>query len=137
VGFGWGSDATAETAARLSQLAPASGHRARWIYEYDLGDGWRHEVLFEGYPDKDSRRIYPVCLQGELACPPESVGGPWGYASFLESLQESGPGHFENHPNRETVFDPEAFDLEKATRRMRAANQKTPPSGGFIPHSVH
>ncbi len=32
----------------LSKLIPKSGRKPRWIYEYDFGDGWRHEVLFEG-----------------------------------------------------------------------------------------
>ena len=32
----------------LSQLLPKSGKRTRWIYEYDFGDGWRHQVQFEG-----------------------------------------------------------------------------------------
>ena len=36
------------TTTRLSDILPASGKRSRFEYEYDFGDGWQHEVLFEG-----------------------------------------------------------------------------------------
>jgi hypothetical protein len=33
------------TTTKLSAILPKSGRRFRFEYEYDLGDGWRHEVL--------------------------------------------------------------------------------------------
>ena len=36
------------TRTMLSDILPESGQRFRFEYEYDFGDGWRHEVLFEG-----------------------------------------------------------------------------------------
>jgi Plasmid pRiA4b ORF-3-like protein len=32
----------------MSAILPGSGQRLRFGYEYDFGDGWHHEVLFEG-----------------------------------------------------------------------------------------
>ena len=49
-----------ETDVLLSKLLPKSSRKARWIYEYDFGDGWRHEVLFEGFPPADPKAKYPA-----------------------------------------------------------------------------
>jgi len=73
-------DVEDETVVLLSKLLPKSSRKARWIYEYDFGDGWRHEVLFEGFPPIDPKAKVPLCLEGERACPPEDCGGPPGYA---------------------------------------------------------
>jgi len=32
---------------------------------------------------------YPVCITGRRACPPEDVGGVWGYAEFLEAIRNA------------------------------------------------
>jgi hypothetical protein len=121
-GFGWGSDSLAESAVRLAELVPQSGRRARWIYEYDYRAAWRHEVLFEGFPPKDPASQYPRCLEGELACPPEEVGGPRGYVEFLQSLEDPEPLGRKQSPEQTDRFDPEAFDLEQVNLAM----QKSP-----------
>lgn len=54
------------------------------IYEYDFGDGWRHEVLLEDIQLKKAGMKYPVCLDGQRACPPEDCGGLGGYAGCVE-----------------------------------------------------
>ena len=64
------------TGTRLSDILPKSGRRFRFGYEYDFGDSWRHEVLFEGCPRAERGKRYPVCLEPARACPPEDVGGP-------------------------------------------------------------
>lgn len=43
------------------------GQCSRWMYEYDFGDCWRHEVLFEGFPPIDPKAKPPLCLEGERA----------------------------------------------------------------------
>jgi hypothetical protein len=54
------------------------------------------------------------------ACPPEDVGGAWGYEEFLAALAD--PEH-EGHDGllewAGGAFDPEAFDPAAATRAMR------------------
>ncbi len=82
------------------------------IYEYDFGDSWEHLIEFEGYFDKDhSVKKYPICCDGEMACPPEDSGGTWGYYDMLDAVNDK------NHPNHaETLewlgdkFNPEVFD---------------------------
>jgi hypothetical protein len=105
-----------ETEVPLSQLIPKSGRKSRWLYEYDFGDGWRHEILFEGFAPADPEAKYPQCVEGERACPPEDCGGPWGYADYLADP------HHERHEELlawRGPFDPEAFDAKQATRAMR------------------
>ena len=64
-----------------------------------------------------------MCLAGERACPPEDVGGVWGYEGFLEAIRD--PDHPEHEDYLEWIggeFDPEAFDLgaiNAALRRLR------------------
>src|SRR5262249_39185526 len=63
---------------RISAILPKSGRRFRFEYEYDFGDGWRHEVLFEGCIQAERGKRYPACVEGARACPPEDVGGTGG-----------------------------------------------------------
>ncbi len=112
-----------ETEVSLATLIPKSGRKARWIYEYDFGDGWRHEVLFEGFPIADPKAKYPLCVEGERACPPEDCGGPWGYVEYLAAIAD--PDH-EQHQDMlqwSGPFDPEDFDAKKATIEMRKARK--------------
>ncbi len=37
----------------------------------------------------DPTQSYPVCIKGVRACPPEDVGGIWGYQEFLEAKERS------------------------------------------------
>jgi len=108
-----------ETDVLLSKLLPKSAKRCRWIYEYDFGDGWRHEVLFEGFPPIEPKMKYPLCLEGERACPPEDCGGTPGYCDYLDAIAD--PEHEQHNEMLEWrgTFDPEAFDAKKATKEMR------------------
>jgi hypothetical protein len=108
------------TTTMLSDLVPKTGKRFHFIYEYDFGDGWEHEVVFEGRPAVDPKAKYPVCLEGARACPPDDCGGVWGYADFLEAIQN--PDHEQHEELLEWVggkFDPVKFDPAKATKAMR------------------
>ncbi len=108
-----------ETKVVLSDLLPKSKKKTRWVYEYDFGDGWRHEIVFEGHPTPEQGQKYPRCVEGGRACPPEDVGGPWGYVDYLAALAD--PEH-EQHDELlawRGPFDPEAFDPKKATAAMR------------------
>jgi len=95
---------------RLGDLVKQKGRT--FLYLYDFGDGWEHELLVEKILTSESGAAYPRCLTGKRACPPEDVGGVWGYADFLEAVRN--PSHPE-HKNMLTWaggnFDPAAFDL--------------------------
>ncbi|MEA3505735.1 MAG: plasmid pRiA4b ORF-3 family protein [Bacteroidota bacterium] len=60
------------------------------IYEYDLGDGWVHEILLEKMSEVNPHSAYPICDNGEMNCPPEGCGGVDGYKDLLEIITNSG-----------------------------------------------
>ena len=61
---------------------------------YNFGDGWEHTVKVERIADAVPGLAYPVLIDAVGRCPPEDVGGSWGYAEFLDALAD--PAH-ENH----------------------------------------
>ena len=96
---------------KLMQIAPRE--KMKFLYEYDFGDGWEHEILVEKILHPEQGAHYPVCLAGKRACPPEDVGGVFGYEDFLEAIRD--PNNPEHDNMLEWVggeFDPEAFDLD-------------------------
>ena len=108
------------TNTKLSEILPRNGNRFRFEYEYDFGDGWIHEVLFEGRLPAEPGKKYPLCVEGERACPPEDVGGVWGYVDFVEAITD--PEHEQYHELRNWLgrnFDPEAFSAAATTREMK------------------
>jgi hypothetical protein len=107
------------TTTKLSDILPKSGRRFRCEYEYDFGDGWVHEILFEGRPEVKKGGCYPLCLEGQRACPPEDVGGPFGYQDYLEALADPKHERHDEFMEWSGPFDPEAFDAKAATREMR------------------
>lgn len=108
-----------ESLLRLSVVLPVSGKRFRFRYDYDFGDGWQHEILFEGYPPMEEGMKLPLCMEGERACPPEDIGGPWGYAEYLDALTDSDHDRHDEFMKWSGSFDPENFSAEKATKAMR------------------
>lgn len=103
---------------KLTQLNLVEGEKFR--YEYDFGDSWEHVILIEKILPPDPKQNTPVCIAGKRACPPEDIGGIWGYDDFLEIIKES--THPEHDDYMEWVggdFDSEAFDLEAINKRLK------------------
>jgi hypothetical protein len=104
---------------RLSQIIPKDGKRYSFRYEYDFGDGWQHEVLFEGCLRAEKGVRYPLCVEGKRACPPEDVGGVCGYTEFLQALTDPDDEQHDDYLEWARSFDSEDFDAEKATKAMQ------------------
>jgi hypothetical protein len=107
---------------RLAEIAPTEG--SKFIYEYDFGDGWEHEVIVEKTSPVDPKAKYPFCVKGVRACPPEDVGGIWGFEEFLEAMKD--PSHKEHESYIEWwggLFDPEAFDLDETNQLLEEIDQ--------------
>ncbi|RMG72563.1 MAG: plasmid pRiA4b ORF-3 family protein [Bacteroidetes bacterium] len=89
-------------------------------YEYDLGDGWEHEVRLETIFPPGEGPDKPACLAGARACPPEDSGGPWRYPHLLHVLADP---HHEEHEDMlgwvEEGFDPEEFDIQAVNAFLR------------------
>ena len=96
------------------------GEGSKFAYEYDFGDSWEHVLLVEKILSPEPGQHYPTCIKGRRACPPEDVGGIWGYAEFLQAIQN--PDHPEHEEYLEwggEAFDPEAFDLDAVNAALR------------------
>lgn len=94
--------------------------KSKFIYEYDLGDNWEHEILVEKIVSTAEKVNQPVCITGKRACPPEDCGGVWGYEEVLEAIQN--PDHSEHEAMRQWLkegFDPTVFDIEKVNQRLK------------------
>jgi hypothetical protein len=75
-----------EDARKVTLATLVRGEKSKFLYEYDFGDSWDHELLIEKVLPCEAGKRYPVCLTGKRACPPEDCGGIWGYASFLDAI---------------------------------------------------
>lgn len=119
---GMASETLNEKRFTVADLAPAA--KSKFIYEYDFGDGWQHEVKVEKILPADATFKHPLCLGGEKACPPEDCGGMGGYYNLLEALAD--PKHPEHEDMKEWIggeLDAESFDLNKvnaALKRLKA-----------------
>jgi hypothetical protein len=98
-----------------------AGGKTSFKYEYDMGDGWVHEITLK--KQIESNNTKPGCIGGARACPPEDCGGVPGYYRLLEALSD--PKNEEHDAMVEWVgegYDPEAFDLaavDQALKRLR------------------
>jgi yecA family protein len=82
-------------------------------YMYDFGDDWQHRITVEKILTPEEGRPYPVLLKGKRACPPEDIGGIWGYQEFLEAYTD--PDHDDHEAMVEWAgqdFLPDLFDNE-------------------------
>ena len=106
-----------ERSNRLEKVIP--NEKTKFLYEYDYGDDWLHEIVVEKISKREPRIKYPVCLDGERHCPPEDCGGPPGYMDFLEALEDL------NHPEHDEYldwvggdFDPEEFNVDEVNNAL-------------------
>ena len=107
-----------EKKMRLNQVVLQE--QKKFIYEYDFGDSWYHNILIEKILPLDTKKHYPVCIKGKRACPPEDCGGVSGYYYFLEAIQDPDhPEHEEMLEWRGDNFDPEAFDIDEVNRMLK------------------
>ena len=95
------------------------------LYEYDFGDDWRHWIEFESQITRLPGESYPLLVDGRRRGPPEDVGGPGGYAEFLEAWTD--PNHDQYRAMRRwagRAFEPEKFDREITQKAINSALRK-------------
>lgn len=113
----FGDEVVSEKSARLGKCL---GSLMSLRYTYDFGDDWLHSIKVEKSLPSDGLPV-PRCTGGANACPPEDVGGPFGYAQFREALADP------SHPEHEDMldwhgdgFDAAELDLDEINRRLGA-----------------
>lgn len=107
-------------ASRVKLHQIAAQPKTKFRYEYDMGDGWLHEIILEKILPAEAGQQYPDCVGGARACPPEDCGGVWGYEELLAATHDS------THERHEELmewlggsFDPEAFDLKEIRKLLK------------------
>jgi hypothetical protein len=109
-------DVADEAKAKLFRLV---GLGERLGYVYDFGDNWAHTLLVKQVIAPQPGVRYPRCVSGRGACPPEDVGGPWGYEEFQAVLVDPAhPGHDERTEWAGGPFDPNRFELDEANQAL-------------------
>ena len=115
----WDFDDSVISEKRVRLLKALAG-RQSFTYLYDFGDGWEHKVTIKKTLPSAEPKRYAICLGGENACPPEDVGGPYGYVEYLHAIRDK------THPEHEDMiawgregFDPGAFDLEETNAILK------------------
>ena len=104
-----------ECRVRLSSVLRQIG--AKLIYMYDLGDSWEHSIVLQKCLPAAPTIAYPICTDGQLACPPEDCGGITGFYDLLDALRD--PKHEQHKELKDWVggdYDPEAFSIEAVNR---------------------
>ncbi len=116
----YGLDLVNEQRVRIDKLVDTP--KNKFIYEYDFGDGWEHQIVLEKILALEPEIKYPICITGKRNCPPEDVGGVWGYGDFLEAIEDK------NHPSHAEFlewvggsFDPEEFNLAAINQKLKQA----------------
>jgi hypothetical protein len=110
--------------ARLIDVLEDVGTRSL-KYLHDFGDGWEHSIRIERITDAVPGMAYPCLIEAAGRCPPEDVGGPWGYRDFLDAIAD--PNHQEHAERLEWIghdFDPRNTDVEALTQAMHGLAKK-------------
>jgi hypothetical protein len=118
----WDEKVQDERKVRLATVAKEPG--ATLIYEHDMGDSWRHEVVVEEVTAEAAGAAVLQCLAGERACPPEDCGGIDGYYDMLERLRDPSAEDYEEtrawlEDATGGPFDPDVFDLKAVNRALK------------------
>lgn len=106
--------------SRRAKLAQFLSEKQKVLYTYDFGDNWEHIITVEKIVKKDASQLYPACIAGKRACPPEDCGGVWDYAELMKLRKNK------NHPEYEEKimdwlgedYDPEQFNIAEVNREL-------------------
>ena len=114
---GWEDDLVDESKVKIKDVFSHEGDSV--LYEYDFGDGWEHKITLEKILPFDNKQILPCCVKGKRGCPPEDVGGIWGYEEFIEKwVDENHPEHEDMRGWAEDFQGPEYFDLAETNQLL-------------------
>ena len=126
----WGDGPLDGRKANLATALDDAGKK-RLKYLYDFGDGWEHTIRVEAIVPASPGILYPRLLHAEGRCPPEDVGGPPGYAEYLDAMAD--PRH-DRHDEllqwRGPGFDPDIVDVAVLSADVLALARKwsSPPA---------
>ena len=113
----WGGKIIDATTVTLDSIITDT--KEKFEYTYDFGDSWEHLLKVEKFLPKDENVKYPICIDGELNCPPEDSGGVWGFYDLLKTIKNK------KHPQHKEIlewfgghYDTEHFDKESVNELL-------------------
>jgi len=62
--------------------------RGGMVYDYHFGEGWRVDIRVEKTGPVVKGEVYPRCVAGERAGPPEDCGGVEAYHDMMTCIQD-------------------------------------------------
>jgi hypothetical protein len=116
----WGDGPLDARKARLAAVLEDVGAKTL-RYLYDFGDRWEHTIKVERLIDPEPGALYPRLIEASGRCPPEDIGGPWGYAEYLEAI--GNPKHERHAEFKEWLaedFDPNFVDASWLAEKVNA-----------------
>jgi hypothetical protein len=103
-----------------------NGEKSRFHYTYDFGDNWDHVIVLEKILTIEEDKVYPVCIAGKRACPPENIGSIPCYEMLCESI--SNPKHKDHRAMLDQygeylpdAFKPESVEFDSPKDRLKFA----------------
>lgn len=115
LGFDFNHRQIDEMSVTVEDVLPLKGSKIIW--EYDFGDSWIHNIKVTSISDEPCAAEDIQVTSGKGACPPEDVGGVWGYARMLDVLSGKVDDPEEKASFEEWLglekgerFDPDEFD---------------------------
>ena len=108
------------TNAKKIKLKDKLSLKQKFGYVYDFGDNWEHILTVEKILDNKDVALFPTCLEGERAGPPEDCGSYPGYYELMRIKKNK------KHPEyKERIagwlgenFDFEHFDIEEINKEL-------------------
>jgi hypothetical protein len=102
----------------------------RFVYEYDFGDSWIHDLRLEATLPINPRKIYPMCVAGKCSAPPEDCGGPSAFMANRQYYARLGRGRYDEdledcmddfddeESDSFSDYDPDRFDRRQLNRAL-------------------
>jgi hypothetical protein len=101
----------------------------RFVYEYDFGDSWIHDLRLEATLLINPLKIYPACVAGKCSAPPEDCGGPSAFTAKRQRYARSGRGRFDedleelmdeldDESDSFSDYDPDRLDRRQINRAL-------------------
>jgi hypothetical protein len=99
--------------------------RGHLAYDYLLGEGWHVDIRVEKIVLAEKRGVYPICVAGARAGPPEDCGGLEGYKDMICCLKH--PATDLGREWREWLgagYDPERCDLISLNKTLKRRTKR-------------
>ncbi len=118
------SEVFSSTTIKISELVTQPKDSINYLY--DFGDDWKHQIKVEKFHGIDTVLNYPICINGQMNCPPEDCGGIDLFYHCIDVLKDK------KHPDHQEVtrwftkkYNPEQFDKEKINRKLKKLDQSS------------